>query len=381
MSIELRSDFPGGNGLAVEIIDHDLPVVRFAAEPRNCPQPMWFHIRLQGLGGRSIRCALANAEQTLGGWDWSTNRPVWRVADTGQWHRADPPEKYPAPGGRIEWAWTVPNPGDADAVEFAHCYPYQPADFRRTLSELPDGLEEIFLGLSSRGRIMSAFATHAPDAAPRPAALVIARQHAGEVPGSWVADGLLRHVMHAGLHEAIQWVLVPFVNFDDVVEGSYGKDPWPHDCNRAWGGAFRPEVGAVMELAYRLSSGPAGLKFLADLHAPNHRERANYIPVRGWTIGSTMNPIAREFGDKLRASTPEDIRSPIAHVTPEQTNPRRYPGETATTWARETLGVDGACIETSYQGTERRAYVIEDYRRFGSVVAETIAEWVHQRRD
>jgi len=179
------------------------------------------------------------------------------------------------------------------------------------------------------------------------------------------------------LCEQITWWAIPFVDLDDVIEGSYGKDPFPHDCNRAYGpsGPFRPEAGVVMAEAGRLKKASRRL-FFADLHAPGHAERANYVPTRGWEADSPDSPIARPFAERLRAATPEDIRSPVAFITPRPGGNSRYPGLPSNRWARESLGAEAVSLETSYQGNETRDYTIADYRRLGAALAETIAAWL-----
>ena len=89
MSIGWQTGFPGGNGLLLEADESPpRPVLRFAAEAKNCPQALWFHFRVAGLSGRGATLVLANPEQTLGGTDWSTNRPVVR-ADGRPWPHHD----------------------------------------------------------------------------------------------------------------------------------------------------------------------------------------------------------------------------------------------------------------------------------------------------
>ena len=405
MTLSVRTDFPGGNGLPLSVDETaGEAVLRFAAEPRNCPEAMWFHFRAAGLAGRGLRCVLANPEQTLGGGDWSRNRPVFRPAG-GAWTRSGPAVRVDAPGGRVEWGWEIP-PG-ADEVEFAHCFPYQITDLEATLRELGGVVESAFIGLSQKGRAMTRLATAAPDAgkpaasdaakpaapdagkpaapdaakpaAPdsaKPAALLLARNHAGETPGSWVLDGLLRHLAaREELRAGITWWAVPFVDLDDVVEGSYGKDPWPHDCNRSWGNGKRAETIAVAADAARLVRGSSRL-LVVDLHAPAHHERTCYVPCRGWDADSPINPIAARFAEAFREAVPADIRSPIAHVTPGRASVSRHAGLGAARWATEVLGRQGVTLEISYQGNQTRDYSIADYRRLGAALAETVASWL-----
>ncbi len=373
MAIALDTDFPGGNGVLLGADESaDRPAVRFAAEPKNCPQAMWFHFRLRGLAGRGARVVLANPEQTLGGPDWSGNRPVAR-SDRSAWARVGPAEPVEAPGGRIEWAWEID--ADGDEIELAHCFPYQPADLEATLSELGGAFQSTMIGVTLANRPLPRVFS-GPAEAGRPAVYLTARHHAGEVPGSWVLEGVLRRVAgERRLGEAITWWAVPFVDLDDVVAGSYGKDPWPHDCNRAYGppGPRRPEIGAVQRDARRMKDA-AGRMLFADMHAPAHCEQANYVPLRGWDTDSPVNPIGEEFALAFQAACPDDIRSiQKAHVTPSP-DAFIYGGMSSRAWAQTVLDVDAVSLEISYQGNGRTYYAIDDYRRLGAALAETIAE-------
>jgi len=378
MPISLRTDFAGGNGLLLSADESgDVPAVRFAAEPRNCPQALWFHFVLSGLDGRRARLVLANPEQTLGGVDWSGNRLVARRPGR-PWTRSGLPQRIDAAGGRIEWAWEIG--GDSDEVEVAVCFPYQPADLAETLAALGGALESATIGLTLGGRaIRRVF--NACAGASRPGVFLTSRHHAGETPGTWVLDGLLRHVVgRRVLRDSLSWWLVPFVNLDDVVAGSYGKDPYPHDCNRAYGpgGPRRPEAMAVMADARRLKERSTRMLFI-DVHAPGHAEQACYVPLRGWDHESPLNPIGREFAERFQAACPRDIRSPKAHIMPEP-GPSVYLGVGSRSWAQTVLGVEAVSLEISYQGNGHTAYELDDYRRLGAALAETAARWLLERK-
>jgi len=374
MAVSLATDFPGGNGIVLDTREEaGKVVVHFAADPKNCPEAMWFHFRVCGLAGRALRCVLVNAEQTLGGGDWSRNRPVFRTG--GDWTRSELPLALTSPGGRSLWAWDIP--GNGDAIEVAHCFPYQAADLAATVEQLGGTFSSTTIGVTLGGRPLTRLFSSVADGS-KPAVYLTARHHAGETPGSWVLDGLLRSV--AGderLRSEIVWWAVPFVNFDDVVIGSYGKDPFPHDCNRGYGPnqPRRVEAAAVMADATELKKAATSV-FFADLHAPAHQEQFNYIPLKGWDADNPANPIAKEFAERLHAATPADIRSPIAHRTPETSTNVRHFGLSCQSWAMTVLKVQSITLETSYQGNGKTYYTIADYRRLGAALAQTIGRWL-----
>ena len=146
MAISWRTNFPGGNGLLLATDESARrPVLRFAAEPKNCPQALWFHFRAAGLAGRGARVILANPTQTLGGEDWSGNFLVFRTPKS-PWLRTARPKRLATPGGRTEWAWDIDAAGGT--IEVAHCFPYQPADLEATLAELGGAFKSEFVGLT-----------------------------------------------------------------------------------------------------------------------------------------------------------------------------------------------------------------------------------------
>ena len=92
------------------------------------------------------------------------------------------------------------------------------------------------------------------------------------MPGSWVLDGLLRHAAQAlDPSQLLIWV-TPFAHLDGIVQGDYGKDPFPWDLNRAWTTPpMRHEVRVMQSDMTRWSQRcqPA---LVLDLHAPSPGE-------------------------------------------------------------------------------------------------------------
>ncbi len=376
MAIRLATDFDGGNGLLLNLDEGaGRPVVRFAAQPKNCPEAMWFHFRLNGLAGRGATVVLGNPEQTLGGGDWSGNRPVFRAAG-GNWQRTGPARAVRQPDGRTEYAWDLD--ADGDSLEFAHCFPYQLADWRALRDELSPTFRTGEIGVTL-GDHPLARAYTAPAETDKPAVYLTARHHAGETPGSWVLEGVLRRVASdAELARSVTWWAVPFVDLDDVVSGSYGKDPWPHDTNRGYGRVQRRvEAKAIMADVVRIKRASRNM-LLLDLHAPSHREQDSYVPLRGWDFETPIDETAQAIAEVYHARIPEEIRSPIAHKTPKPAGEARILGMSSVRWGREMLGIDAATVETSYQGNGKVYYTIDDYRRLGSALADAAAQWVRR---
>ncbi|MHC4592071.1 MAG: M14-type cytosolic carboxypeptidase, partial [Planctomycetota bacterium] len=240
-----------GNGVVLDVrLERNVWIVEFMSEPRNSPERLWFHLECSGAGGRRIRFAWLNAHSCLGTGSaeaMANVRPVVRL-DAGDWRRIRKVKVRERRLGGHYLTLTTPRPCRRAAVAF--CYPYGPGELQATLKETHGTWDSEAIGLTGKGReLMRVHADAGVQWKGRPGAYVVARQHAGEVPGSWVLDGVLRAVAAEkprALLRRVEWWAVPFVDLDGAVEGNYGKDTLPIDFNRAWSlTPMRPEVHAI----------------------------------------------------------------------------------------------------------------------------------------
>ncbi|MFO8007097.1 MAG: hypothetical protein R6V05_05095, partial [Candidatus Brocadiia bacterium] len=257
----------------------------------------------------------------------------------------------------------------------AFCYPYTPADLSRTLKALGAVWRREPIGLSGRGRPLLRLRA---GVAQGPGAYIAARQHAGESPGSWVLDGLLRAVAEGGLPD-IQWWVVPMVDLDGVLAGDYGKDALPWDFNRAWSHKpMRPEVLAMQHDLLRFAAA-AEPRLVLDLHAPGGGDTGLYHflcrdgrPDEQRKTGESFTPLlAEQFPDLAE----EDLGRVPDYASRWDAN------HTLTNWAWDALGGTLATtIETTYQGlSEGDLLEPEDYREVGRRVARAAAAYVTSR--
>jgi hypothetical protein len=159
-------------------------------------------------------------------------RPVIRTAG-GDWERLDPPEVEVLSDGRPRVSWVIDEPDKFADVAF--CYPYGPEDVDVLVQETAGALRADIIGVSQQARpLVRVSNDYGTEGGSRSGVYLIARQHSGETPGSWVLDGFLRHVASLGADAPLVWA-VPLSNVDGVEQGDYGKDNFPYDLNRAWG--------------------------------------------------------------------------------------------------------------------------------------------------
>ncbi len=386
--ITFDSDFPGGNGRLLDLTVHaDGLDMEIMAEPKRCPQPLWFHFRLHGIAGRPVRMTLANADVCLGNPEgWAQNRIVYKIKDR-PWERTEPGKLLRQPGAPIQVTFEAP--GGATEMELAFCYPYQPTDFQRLLPEAGYSVEAT-LGYSDAGRPVQRFATQVKENKNLPGIYVLARQHSGETPGSWVMEGMLRRLAKsADLYGAAAWWFVPFVNIDGVEEGSYGKNPWPHDRNRSWQTPCPvPEVYAIAKDVNRWQHLFAPALFL-DLHAPSHPERNTYF-FAPKNVKPEIKEKARRLHDLFADRLPEPLKGektwrerttrPPPASQPEPA-PNQASGVTASRFGCTIEGCLGITLETTYQGTSKYPFTIPDYLSIGETMAESIVLWLKETHE
>ncbi len=374
-----------GNGKLLELRrEGDFWEVRFISEPRTSPQALWFHLRVSNVGDAPVRFVWESADLLLGNPQrLHTLRPVLR-ADDHDWQRCEEVAVVTTPDGRRHVVFEQAEP--CECVSAAFCYPYGPEDLAATLGGLGDAWERSTIGLSGEGREFPRLRLAAePSEEARPGVYFVARQHAGETPGSWLMDGILRFVASDApeareCREQVDWWLAPFADLDGVVNGDYGKDALPWDFNRAWELLpMRPEVHALQRDMRRFAQRTKP-RIVVDLHGPGHDGKDIYVHLPRDERPEEQKEAARSFVLHLMRQFPE--------LNPEEVwKPTRYasrwnPLSTLGGWAWDYLdNTPGATIETSYQSLAGKVLERGDYRDLGRRVALAVFEWLSARAD
>lgn len=372
MSWIIDTSFPGANACGAALDHHDgAPCLSMAADPRHGPEALWFRLRLRRLDADAPApwLRLRNVDTLLGGGDGSLLRPVARCED-GAWRRLQAGTPLRLDDGRVDALWRLP--AAAARLEIAFCLPYGADELDRLLAEAP-ALRLRSIGASEGGSPLLRLGNG--DGVPgsgRPGIYVVARQHAGETPGSWILDGLLRRCAELGDAAPLVWA-VPFVDCDGVASGAYGKDRHPVDYNRSWWTmGRRHEVHAIMADIGRWRKRCAP-RLCLDLHAPGALESDGvyaYATIGGGEAGQPVLELCERMRNRLGA----DLASPdfVRHAT----YPSRWPRETHqsfTAWASGSQGLPALSLETSYQGMGAAAWDETSYREAGGRIADALA--------
>lgn len=378
MQLQLRDDVPLGNVTDVEIDQAGaVPEVRFAAHPHGGPEACWFAFRLTCDRPGPVRLILKHPQNLLGAKPGPNIRPVYRhgrqerpETEEGGWRRLDGAEVIELPDGRAQLAWTIENA--APHVDVAACYPYGPADVEALVAQTEGYWVSETIGVSQQGRAMVRL-RNGPgtevEVEKKPSIYVIARQHSGETPGSWVLDGFLRRLaeMHCG--ELLVWA-VPLTNIDGVVQGDYGKDNFPYDLNRAWGHPPMRHETLVMQRDYALLSRRSLAAMLIDFHAPGLADSKGI-----YAFGLDYDDTPRR---ELQRSVIGRIGQELGPLADEHFEHRAtYASRWETPWAAEFVkarGQVGFSIETPYQGAGEQVFTRALYRQAGQSVADAVVE-------
>ena len=97
-----------------------------------------------------------------------------------------------------------------------------------------------------------------------------ARHHACESTGSYVLEGIIEELTAYPVANS-RILIVPFVDYDGVIDGDQGKDRSPHDHNRDYiAEPIYPEVSSILKYADTY-----GCNFGFDLHSPYHKGGSN----------------------------------------------------------------------------------------------------------
>lgn len=326
----------------------------------------------------ALRCDLVNADECFGPRrDWANVRPVFS-ADGRNWERlgrAEYVEETPDSG---YFSFTVPIVGPSTHVSY--CYPYTTEDLRRALNGVPDrqGLSVGELCRSSEGRPVPylRFGNHAR---PERNVWVLARQHAGETPASYVMEGLIQWFcrLEPPVLESLAdtaFHLVPMVDVDGVFHGRFGKDQKPVDYNRDWQESpTLPEIQALVKaVAESRSLGP--LDLVVDIHAPHHGDTESYVFGCSPEDSVEVHALQQRFLKCLAAVSPErvDFRKDALRRNPN-------PLGSAREFLRRTYSVPVMTLEISYHRSRSGTYLTQrDYRDFGAALGLTLHHTFHR---
>jgi hypothetical protein len=295
------SSFEGGSGV-VESIDQQTRTVRIRpAEHKDRGWTCWWYVRVTGIRrGETIAVDLGGG---LG--DWAKPDRAAFSTDGRTWAHTAPGQRGPQ---RIVYRQKV----DAGQAWFAWGPPFVPSDARRLVTETAGRCrfaEAFELCRTREGRPVPALRIAQPGAGDeqRFGVWIVARQHAWETGGSWVARGLVDWLSSGdpraeALRKKSLVTVVPIMDVDNVFLGAGGKNQKPHDHNRDWSDQPHwPSVGAAVAGIKKMDSRGRFDLFL-DLHNPGRGDRRPFffLPPES-LMGELGQSNQKRFLDAVRA--------------------------------------------------------------------------------
>jgi len=346
--------------------------VRFAADPHGGPECLWFCFRVRRLEAsstNSVRLVLKHFGNLLGGSDLEKMRPVVRY-DSGDWERLDPGVRMELPDGRVQGVWDVDAP--ETFFDAALCYPYGRAEVDRLVRDAAGYWRKDTIGVSQAGRPLVRLSNDpgAPGCA-RAGLYLVARQHSGETPGSWVLDGFLRRMAEFGDEAPLIWA-IPLSNIDGVEQGDYGKDNFPYDLNRAWSHPPMRHETHVFGADVRGWSNRCRPVLGIDFHAPGGCESDGvYTHVPDPKAYPEMHTAVSEWAEAIKADltrlyAAEDFGRVAKYAS-------RWETPSFTKFFCATFEKPALTLETPYATCGETLMTCDSYRDVGARLAETIA--------
>ncbi len=275
MALTFHADFETANADLVAI---DGDEIHFRARSVRGSLVLWWHFALEQVTRRHLTFVWENAAEAMGGLE-SLQAEMPLVNPGGrEYYRLPPGEIDPDAG---TWRFNVEFSRHVDAARLAFCYPYSYSEALRVARGWSSaGVARLeTLTQSPGGRDVPVLFFGDPEQAGREMIVAVARQHAGETPGSFTLEGFIEQFIAGGacgrwLRERGLLVVMPVMDPDGVAEGSFGKNQEPVDINRDWTGESKwPQVAAARQLIADLAARHRYMLFL-DFHAPCAHEPA-----------------------------------------------------------------------------------------------------------
>lgn len=281
---KVETNIEGGNA---EIVSVDDSTITFRPQLRDT-KGWWFYWRFDVFGAQgktiALQCADRNCFDAEG---------IAVSFDAGKTWKYTGRKGVDFKKGRL--SLSIPEGAERVGLSFAIPYTSEHLDallkkysdrpeFKvRPLAKTKKGRQNIYITLEPVGR----------DATRKIA--FTARHHACEMTANYVIDGIVSRYFSdtpqgKWARENLAVFIVPFVDYDGVLDGDQGKNRKPHDHNRDYVEALHPSVRAIKQMLPEW--GGDKLRYALDIHCP-------YI--------SKRNP--KDINDRLFFTAPQSEKA------------------------------------------------------------------------
>ena len=243
--INIHGNFTGGNIRVKEIVGDTV----FLENELRDTEGDWFYwaFCIEGAKGRTLTFKMQRTR--LGYWGPAVSH------DLESWSWLD---------SCNEDSFTYSFSNDEDKVYFAHHMLYHPNRFYSLCDNLNLTVNE--LCKSRKGRSVPCL--HIGNG--EKSIIFTSRHHACESTGDYVLEGVIKELKKSPIENA-RILIVPFVDYDGVIDGDQGKARFPHDHNRDYiDDPIYPEVRSIRNHMRKY-----GCNYGFDLHSPWHKGGVN----------------------------------------------------------------------------------------------------------
>jgi len=374
MSLKVRSRIPYGNARAVQVkTDGEMPAVHFSVDPHGEPQCLWFCFTLEETepaatpADGKLRLVLDHCDNLAGVTDPSLLMPVYRPSDKG-WFRTKRGDVHTEEDGRCSVAWEVNYP--SPALDVAFCFPYGKDEVGRLVHKSKGYWQTDKIGLSHNGRPLMRLRNNPTAPGKRPGLYLIARQHAGETPGSWVLDGVLEHLSRTRKNPFLVWT-VPLCDVDGIHGGDYGAHGLPYDMNCGWGATPRRHEHVVIQNDLARWQERCTPTLAIDFHAPGPCETGGvYCRLPPPESNPELHKEAVKWAHTLKDALTDEFAAEKFERAEEEPGP--LPGHSFLRYVAGTLGVCAVTVETPYAMVGTTPLSQKAYREIGRRISDAL---------
>jgi len=376
MSLRVDSRFHGGNVAAVRVQENETSSeIFFSADPSGGAEALWFDFRVIESNPDTphpgtLTLTLEFVRNLTGCDSPSALHPVYRGEGQG-WNRARS-GRVSNEDGQASVSWTIPYP--IPAIEFALCYPYDLHEVRTQVRKSKGYWSTSSIGISQEGRHIPRISNTVDCVTSRPGIYLIARQHAGETPGSWVLDGMLQHFSRTNERRLVIWT-VPVADVDGVERGHYGRGGLSRDLDQAWGDPpLRYETRAIQsDLAeWQTRCQPA---LVLDLQAGGGSESQGvycYLPQT--EESSAADRDSEKWANVLRIALGDEYAA--EDFKRERRARPQAAGMSVEDYVRQTLSISALTLGVPYASCGKTMMTPKQYREVGRRIARTAMQRV-----
>lgn len=371
VSTRIDSDFPGGRVELVALPERG-PIELEIGQDSASDVRQWFAFRVGSETSRPRELVLSNAGEVTFPNAWPGYR-VMASTDGRRWFRAKT--------SHDDDTLTILHEPRGPHTLYAYFALYGPAQLHRLLARVADApwAEVEHVGRSALGRAlplvrMGSGATRI---------WLLARQHPGEVPASFAADGLLRRLAD-GEDAAAQRLLqratlciAPLVDLDGAALGNMRTSGTGANLNRVWDDPDPEQTPEVVALLREMEG--TGVDLFLDVHADESSPFAFYA-------GSEGNPSVTEAILEDETALSSALAELTVEFVPEPYYPVDAPGQADLSCASNQIGERFGCPAITLElpikdvGDERvpAGWSAGRARRFGHALVEVLDRWVER---